>query len=199
MASTPGFGPGGRGSSPCPPVSGPGIRRAARVRLRPLRSAADAHSDSPPPPSPPCSLPATDARRRRSRHAARRGPRRDAVHRLLGRARDGGRAVRRRGDRRVDDRATGARAADPGPGSGPAVDETGIGPGLLRLADLLPGRARARRATSARSRSRSASTAARSCWRRRSRRSSATRSTRRARARRRARGLAPRAGRSPRR
>ena len=61
--------------------------------------------------------------------------------------------------------------------SGPAVDATGIGPGLLRLADLLPGRggraARHRRDLA----SRSTSTAARSRWRRRSRRSSARRST----------------------
>ena len=119
--------------------------------------------------------------RRRSRDAARRGARRHAVHRLLRRARDGRRAVRRRGDRRRRRPRDGAGPRILVSASGPAVDETGIGPGLLRLADLLPRRAAARRATSARSPRRSASTAARSCWRRRSRRSSATRSTRRTR------------------
>ena len=75
-------------------------------------------------------LPATAALGRRPGHAARRGAGRDAVHRLLGRARDRGGAFAIEVIDVIDDRATRQRAADPGPASGPAVDETGIGPGF---------------------------------------------------------------------
>ena len=72
----------------------------------------------------------------------------------------------------VDGDAERARPADPRAGVRAGGRRDRDRPGLLRLADLLPGRRRRGRATSARSRSRSASTAARPCSRRRSRRSS---------------------------
>ena len=84
--------------------------------------------------------------------------------------------VRRRDRRRPLGRRVGQRRpADPRPRVRPGGRRDRRRPGLLGLADLL----RRRSATRARSPRRSASTAARPCWRRRSRRSSPTRPTRR--------------------
>ena len=60
---------------------------------------------------------------------------------LLGRARDGGGAFDVEVIDVIDDHGDRERPADPGPGSGPAIDETGMGPGFSGSPILLPGRA----------------------------------------------------------
>ena len=113
----------------------------ARLELdSPLRCAADAHPDRrrhgrrPPDPR--------DGRvGRRSRDAARGGAQRDAVHGLLGRARDRRRGVRRRGDRRRRRPGERDRAADPRQGLGAGGGRDRHRARVLRLADLLPRRA----------------------------------------------------------
>ena len=80
----------------------------------------------------------------------------------------------------VDDRASGTGRGSSSRPPGRRWTRPASGPGSPARRSTAPTR-RARSGASARSRSRSASTAARSCWPRRSRRSSATRSTRRGR------------------
>ena len=82
--------------------------------------------------------------RRRSDHAPVAGPRRHAVHGLLGRPRDGdlARSASRSSTSSTATPAARARGCSSGC-PGPPVDGTGVGPGLLRLADLLPATTRA--------------------------------------------------------
>ncbi len=141
IGSTPGFGPGRHWVRlPAPEFSPAGAEIHTGAGDPRYAAAPDAHRTARRHRRRPAD-PRDRGGRGRSRDAARRRARRDAVHRLLGGARDRGGRVRRRGHRRGRRPRHRGRAADPDRGVRACCRLDRARAGVLGLADLLRRRA----------------------------------------------------------